>query len=153
MRAQLRLLVSSILVFIAAAAPTTQRLPAGEVAEPKNVRKPASDADLRYWLENMFWHHRFTVAEVWAATGLHAADATAALKTFGQGKDVEAEFRRTEETGSGQDPPKDRDAVRVRGDVVDADSGKPIPCRLYIQKEDGAWFFPTSASSAGSAIS
>ena len=30
---------------------------------------PTDDADLRYWLENMVWHHRFTLEEVVAAIG------------------------------------------------------------------------------------
>jgi hypothetical protein len=33
-------------------------------AEQGNVRKPKDDADLRYWLENMVWHHNFTRAEI-----------------------------------------------------------------------------------------
>jgi hypothetical protein len=48
--------------------------------EPPNFRKPANDAELRYWLQNMVWHHRFTVPEVSAATGLPAGDVIAALK-------------------------------------------------------------------------
>ncbi len=33
-------------------------------------RKPANDAELRYWLENMIWHHRFTPDEIHSVTGL-----------------------------------------------------------------------------------
>ncbi len=51
-------------------------------AEPSNHRKPADDAELRYWLQNMVWHHRFTTAEVTAATGLSDAEVSAALKRF-----------------------------------------------------------------------
>jgi hypothetical protein len=50
--------------------------------EPPNHRRPAGDAELRYWLENMVWHHRFTAEEITAATGLNAAEAAAALKKF-----------------------------------------------------------------------
>src|SRR5262245_66017546 len=39
-------------------------------AEPTNYRKPASDAELRYWLDNMVRHHRFSTDEVIEATGL-----------------------------------------------------------------------------------
>lgn len=53
----------------------------GEVAE-KNYRAPQDDADLRYWLENMVWFHRFTPAEIRAATGLTAAQVDAALTRF-----------------------------------------------------------------------
>lgn len=47
-----------------------------------NFRKPKDDADLRYWLENMVWHHRFTNEEVTAATGLTVDEVAAALKKF-----------------------------------------------------------------------
>lgn len=47
-----------------------------------NFRKPKDDADLRYWLQNMIWHHGFSEAEVAAATGLAADDVAAALKRF-----------------------------------------------------------------------
>jgi hypothetical protein len=50
--------------------------------EEANFRKPKDEADLRYWLENMVWHHNFTTAEIIAATGLSANDIDAALKKF-----------------------------------------------------------------------
>ena len=40
----------------------------------------------------------------------------------------------------------------LRGEVVDADTGRPIPCRVSIRGEDGAWHFPESASPEGSAV-
>ncbi len=48
-----------------------------------NFRKPTDDSDLRYWLQNMVWHHRYTVADVRAATGLSAREVRSALKRFG----------------------------------------------------------------------
>ena len=36
--------------------------------EKANFRRPATDAELRYWLQNMVWHHRFSTAEVTAAS-------------------------------------------------------------------------------------
>ena len=54
---------------------------AGEA--PVNSRQPTTDAELKYWLENMVRHHRFTTAEVTAATGLSADEISAALKKFG----------------------------------------------------------------------
>src|SRR5262249_3031878 len=51
--------------------------------EPTNYRRPKNDADLRYWLENMVWHHRFTTAEISDATGLSADEIKAALTRFG----------------------------------------------------------------------
>jgi len=42
--------------------------------------RPRSDADLRYWLENMVWHHHYTVDEIAEATGLTPPDIKAHLK-------------------------------------------------------------------------
>jgi hypothetical protein len=47
-----------------------------------NSRSSKDDSELRYWLENMVWYHRFTTAEVSAATGLDAAVVKAALQRF-----------------------------------------------------------------------
>lgn len=46
------------------------------------MRKPASEAELKAWLENMVWYHRFETAEIIAATGLNQADVASALKRF-----------------------------------------------------------------------
>lgn len=48
-----------------------------------NVRPAANDQELRMWLENMVWHHRYTTAEVSTATGMTSAEVTAALSKFG----------------------------------------------------------------------
>jgi hypothetical protein len=48
-----------------------------------DVRRPANEAELREWLENMVVFHRFTAEEVSAATGLAATEITAALERFG----------------------------------------------------------------------
>ena len=45
-------------------------------------RPPTSGAELRYWLGNMVWHHRFTTDEIRAATGLSDDQITSALKKF-----------------------------------------------------------------------
>ncbi len=45
----------------------------------ENFRRPKDEADLRYWLENMVWHHRFSPVESSAATGLTTDEITAAL--------------------------------------------------------------------------
>lgn len=42
--------------------------------------------------------------------------------------------------------------VTVRGRIVDARTGEPLPARLYIQRDDGAWFFARSAGPGGSAV-
>ncbi len=42
--------------------------------------------------------------------------------------------------------------ISFKGKVVDSESAECIPCRIYIQGEDGTWHFPNSASPGGSAI-
>jgi hypothetical protein len=37
-------------------------------------------------------------------------------------------------------------------EVIDADSGTPLPARVYLRGEDGEWHFPLSASADGSAV-
>jgi hypothetical protein len=51
-------------------------------AQGGNFRRPDNDAELRYWLENMVWYHRFTNEEITAATGLGNSEIIAAMKTF-----------------------------------------------------------------------
>jgi hypothetical protein len=46
----------------------------------ENARRPKDDADLRFWLENMAWHHRFTTDEIRSATGLSDEEIAAALR-------------------------------------------------------------------------
>lgn len=48
-----------------------------------NARKPTSDKDLKYWLENMVEFHHFNVDEVQQATGLEKPEIKAAIKGFG----------------------------------------------------------------------
>src|SRR5687768_2174885 len=50
-----------------------------------------------------------------------------------------------------QPAPPDRN-VALRGEVLDAQSQKPLPCRLYIQAAGGSWHFAKSDSPSGSAI-
>lgn len=44
------------------------------------ARKPANEAELRFWLDNMAVHHRYSVQEMCQVTGLAAGEVTAALK-------------------------------------------------------------------------
>ncbi|MCI0461768.1 MAG: hypothetical protein L0Z62_32865 [Gemmataceae bacterium] len=73
------LLLVPVVALLAALTPAAS---VGTGADRPNFRKPKDDADLRYWLQNMVWHHRFTAAEVSDATGLSAAEVRAALKRF-----------------------------------------------------------------------
>ncbi len=47
---------------------------------------------------------------------------------------------------------ENKEAVRLRGEVLDAETGKPLPARVYVRGEKGEWFFPRSADRAGSAV-
>jgi len=47
------------------------------------ARKPANEAELRYWLDNMAVHHRYSVDEMSQVTGLAADEVVAALKRLG----------------------------------------------------------------------
>lgn len=53
-----------------------------EPTDAPTARRPVDEADLRAWLENMVWHHRFTIDETVGATGLTAAEITDALDRF-----------------------------------------------------------------------
>lgn len=53
----------------------TLNLSAGE---PAQSRLPANDEELRYWLENMVWHHGYSVDEMESVTGLPATKIQAA---------------------------------------------------------------------------
>jgi len=46
-------------------------------------RRPADDAELLFWLRNMAWYHRYTEAEMVAATGLSAEEIRAACARGG----------------------------------------------------------------------
>ncbi|MCI0638465.1 MAG: CehA/McbA family metallohydrolase [Gemmataceae bacterium] len=41
---------------------------------------------------------------------------------------------------------------RLTGEIIDAETHKPLPARIYVQGADGAWHFPRSQAPAGSAI-
>ena len=68
----------ALLVALCLAAPAVS----SAETEPANFRRPVTDSDLKYWLENMVWHHRFTPEEITAATGLKPEEISRALKKF-----------------------------------------------------------------------
>ena len=55
-------------------------LAAGPALADDNFRRPKNDDELRFWLDNMLVHHRFTAEEAAAATGMKAEEITAAAK-------------------------------------------------------------------------
>jgi hypothetical protein len=42
--------------------------------------------------------------------------------------------------------------VPIRIEVLDAESGRPIPTRVYLRGEDGSWHFPESEAPCGLAV-
>jgi hypothetical protein len=56
--------------------------PSADEAPPAEGRRPASEAKLHSWLENMVWYHRFTLAEASAALGMKEDEVKAALEKF-----------------------------------------------------------------------
>lgn len=83
-RSKLRFLTSCLALLCLLGAGAT-RAP-GEPAAPRQApvegegRRPADDAELRSWLENMVWHHRFDDEEVAAATSLSPDEVRAARR-------------------------------------------------------------------------
>jgi hypothetical protein len=57
--------------------------PAADSTVTDDPRPPTSYDDLRNWLENMVWYHRFTTPEIAAATGLSPDKIRSALRRFG----------------------------------------------------------------------
>ena len=45
-----------------------------------------------------------------------------------------------------------QNVTSLNGQVIDADTGELLACRIYIRGENGQWYFPRSASTNGSAI-
>ena len=72
--------------------------------------------------------------------------------SFYEGTDIHSELRRIEKTGWRTRPLTVAQDVTVRGQIVDADSGQPIPARLYIQGDNRQWYFAQSDSPDGSAV-
>jgi hypothetical protein len=72
-----RLSLASIFVYVAIVFAAPSR------GDEIGARRPKSDDELRFWLDNMLVHHRFTDAEAAAATGLTAEEIGAAVKRLG----------------------------------------------------------------------
>ncbi len=52
----------------------------GAARAADSARRPSDDKELRYWLQNMFWHHRFSHDEAAAALGLSKKDVADAIE-------------------------------------------------------------------------
>lgn len=50
--------------------------------EPDQSRPPQTPQDLKLWLENMVWHHRYSLDEIQKATGLPPTKILAAQKSW-----------------------------------------------------------------------
>jgi len=74
---------AAVLAVLVCGTPVVAADPPGADDEPTNVRPPASEEDLRYWLENMYVYHGFAPAEMSAATGLSADEVRSAVERFG----------------------------------------------------------------------
>ncbi len=61
----------------------TLSLVGSSCADQSNARAPRNESDLKYWLTNMVAYHRFSIAEVQAATGLSKEEIVAATRRFG----------------------------------------------------------------------
>jgi hypothetical protein len=53
------------------------------MAAEQEGRRPATDEQLRFWLENMLVHHQFTTEEAAAATAMSAEEIASATKRLG----------------------------------------------------------------------
>jgi hypothetical protein len=51
-------------------------------AQSESARPPRDEADLRHWLENMVWYHRYSTGEIREVTGLSESDVADALRKF-----------------------------------------------------------------------
>lgn len=73
------MIIGTIFCFLAVIAAGGAEL---QTASISNSRPPRSDADLREWLQNMVWYHRFSTEEIRSATGFAESEISAALKRF-----------------------------------------------------------------------
>src|SRR5262245_6159098 len=49
-------------------------------------------------------------------------------------------------------PAAEPSPVRFRGEILDADTGKSLPARVYVRAENGTWYFARSAAKDGTAV-
>lgn len=86
-------IVAITISFAASFTPTAQKAfgnPDGSLKQ-EQVRQSNDEKDLKFWLQNMAWHHRYTNAEMQQVTGLNEKEVTARLKQFGISEDTRPE--------------------------------------------------------------
>src|SRR5262245_13508875 len=64
------------------------------------------------------------------------------------GEPSDARKPKDEKVGRREEPKP----VRLRGEVLDAGTGKPLPARVYVLGADGSWHFARSEAKDGSAV-
>jgi hypothetical protein len=74
--------------------PQANSLIAAESESPE-ARRPASDVELKRWLQNMVWFHRFSIDEIQQATGLSGDEIAEALQRL----DISAANRPARKSG------------------------------------------------------
>jgi hypothetical protein len=72
--------------------------------------------------------------------------------SFYEGTDIHGELARIEQTGWRQRPVSRTARTSVRGTIVDADTGQPIPARVHIESGDGQWYLAECDDPTGSAV-
>lgn len=78
-------------LLVSGLSPTVELRYAQAESAPANVRKPADDTELQYWLQNMIWYHGFETSEVVAATGMTATQIESAQEKFNIRKETRPE--------------------------------------------------------------
>ena len=85
MRSLLPQLVAIFSVFglVSPASSQGNDIPMAKAVTMENSRMPRDESELRYWLENMIWHHQFSPEEVRMATGLSLDEVEDAVDRLG----------------------------------------------------------------------
>jgi len=76
-------LSTSILTVCLLLVTSARLLPADENAKIPNARKPQTEAEIKYWLENMIGGHHFSLEEVHQATGMSKPSIKEFIKKAG----------------------------------------------------------------------
>ena len=75
-------IVGAVLAGVLVCCGVTMQTWHAEPVQGYEYRKPSTESELRYWLQNMVWHYGFSVEEIEAATGLGASRIESSLQKF-----------------------------------------------------------------------